>query len=69
MTVEDFVKIDMEITTSDQKPETIEAITKRYGYTLEQYREFDKKVQTDEALQKKLGEIRLGEQKKELEAK
>jgi ABC-type metal ion transport system substrate-binding protein len=65
MTVEDFLKIDMEITTSDQKPETIKAISEKYGYTFEQYKDFDTRVQNDTALQEKLGEIRLGEQKKE----
>jgi len=63
MTVEDFAKIDIEITTTDQKPESIEKVAKKYGYTLEQYKKFAKKVEDDTSLQEKLGEIRLGEQK------
>jgi DNA-directed RNA polymerase sigma subunit (sigma70/sigma32) len=65
MTVEDFARIDMEITTTDQKPETIKAVAEKYGYTFEQYRDFDTRVQNDTSLQEKLGEIRLGDQKKE----
>lgn len=59
MTVEDFARIDMEITATDMKPESIGEITKKYGYTLEQYKAFEEKIQKDSALQEKLGEIRL----------
>jgi len=63
MTVQDFAKIDIEITTTDQKPETIEKITGKYGYTLDQYKKFAEKVENDVTLQEELGKIRLGEQK------
>jgi hypothetical protein len=63
MTVQDFAKIDIEITTTDQKPETIEQIAGKYGYTLDQYKKFAEKVENDTAIQEELGKIRLGEQK------
>ncbi len=64
MTVEDFSKIEMETITTDMKPETIETVAKKYGYTLKQYKDFEEKVQQDPKLQEKLGEIRLQKQKK-----
>ena len=66
MTVQDFAKIDIEITGTDQKPESIEKVAQKYGYTLEQYQNFAEKVEKDQSLQDKLGEIRLGEQKEQL---
>lgn len=59
MTVEDFAKIDMEIIATDMKPESIASVAKKYGYTLEQYKAFEEKIQKDTTLQEKLGEIRL----------
>ena len=59
MTVEDFAKIDMEIIATDMKPESITEVAKKYGYTLDQYKAFEEKIQKDTALQEKLGEIRL----------
>ncbi len=65
MTIEDFAKIDLEVAVSDQKPETIETIAKKHGYTAEQYEEFSKIIEKSSTLQEKLGDIRLGEQKSE----
>ncbi len=59
MTLEDYAKIDIEITTTDLKPESIKKITEKYGYSVDQYNKFDQKIQNDPALQEKLGEIRL----------
>lgn len=69
MTIEDYSKIDMEVTATDMKPESIETIAKKYGYTLDQYKKFSEKVEKDQKLQEKLGEIRLKDQEKEPKAK
>ena len=49
----------MEITATDMKPESIADVAKKYGYTMEQYKTFEDRIQKDSALQEKLGEIRL----------
>ena len=67
MTLDDFAKIDIEITTTDMTEISIEKVAKKYGYTLEQYKELSEKVKKDPKLQEKLGEIRLGEQKKNVD--
>jgi len=64
MSMEDFIKIDIEIAGSDEKPETKSVITKKYGYTFEQYDEFAKKVENDPKLKEKRGEVHLNHQKK-----
>ena len=62
MTMEDFVKIDLQITpTMDDKQ--IEEVAKKYGFTIEQYREFADMVQKDPKLQEQRGEVRLKDQK------
>ncbi|MCU0849134.1 MAG: hypothetical protein MUD12_14735 [Spirochaetes bacterium] len=63
MSIEDFAKIDLEMISTDQKPESKEVVAKKYGYTLKQYQEFADKVDRDTKLQEKLGEIRLGDMK------
>lgn len=69
MTVQDYAKIDMEITTTDLTPESKKKVAEKYGFTLEQYEAFDEKVAKDKSLQEKLGEIRMDEQKKLYEQK
>lgn len=63
MTMEDYVKIDMEIATTDMKPESKEKIVKKYGYTLEQYDKYARKVEADPKLIEKRGELMLKKQK------
>jgi ABC-type metal ion transport system substrate-binding protein len=65
MTMEDYVKIDMEMTTTDMMPESKEKVVKKYGYTLEQFDEFAKKVEADPKLIEKRGELMLKKQKTE----
>ena len=65
MTLEDFARIDIEITSTDMKPESVAKVAEKYGYTLEQYRAFEEKIRNDQALQEKLGEIRLKNMKPE----
>lgn len=65
MTMEDFVKIDLQITpTMDDKQ--IEEVSQRYGFTVEQYREFSDMVQKDPRLQEQRGEVRLKDQKESM---
>lgn len=63
MVMEDFVKIDLEIASSDQKPEKKKAIAEKYGYTIDQYNEFAKKIEKDPKLLEKRGELMLKKQK------
>jgi hypothetical protein len=65
MTPENFLKIDTEILSTDLTLESKEAVAKKYGYTLKQYNDFEEKVEKDPALKTKIGEIRLGQQKKD----
>ena len=67
MTLEDFAKIDLEITTTDQKPETIDKIAQKYGYTLKDYQGFAEKVEKDPKLKEQLGDISLDSQKDQKE--
>ena len=69
MTLSDFAKIDIEITSTDMKPESIEKIAKKYGYTLKTYNEFQSKVENDSKLKEKLGEARLKELQKDQKKK
>lgn len=64
MSMEDYIKIDMEIAGSDEKPESKSAIAKKYGYTFEQFDEFTKKIENDPKLKEKRGEVLLNIQKK-----
>ncbi len=64
MTPEDFIKIENEVLNTDLKPESKEAIAKKYGFTLQQYSEFEQKVESDPDLKAKVGEIRLKSGKK-----
>ena len=62
MTMEDFVKIDLQITPTMEK-EDIETIAKKYGYSYEQYKEFADMVEKDPKLQEQRGDVRLKDQK------
>jgi len=62
MTMEDFVKIDLQITPTMEKGD-IETIAKKYGYSYEQYKEFADMVEKDPKLQEQRGDVRLKEQK------
>jgi hypothetical protein len=64
MSIEDFAKIDMEITGTDMTPASRETVAKKYGYSLEQYEQFEQKVTADPKLQEKLGELRLKDMEK-----
>lgn len=64
MTIEDYMKIDMEIISTKMTPESIAEVAKKYGYTLEQYQQFADRVSKESALQEKLGELKLGDPKK-----
>ncbi|MCP4135488.1 MAG: hypothetical protein GY754_31255 [bacterium] len=66
MTPEDFMKIDDEVIATDQKPDSVEKITKQYGYTLKQYNDFKEKMEKDPKLKEKLGDLRLKGNKLEI---
>jgi hypothetical protein len=63
MTPEDFIKIENEVLSTDNTPEAKERVAEKYGYTLEQYTDFENQVETDPELKNKLGELRLNMQK------
>lgn len=65
MTLEDYAKIESEVEVPDPEldPSRVEAVTKKYGYTYLQYKEFHDKVQKDPELREKLGEITLKKKK------
>ncbi len=64
MTPEDFLNIENKILTTDLTPESKEAVAKEFGFTLEQYKDFEEKVETDLELKAKVGELRLNMQRK-----
>lgn len=63
MTPEDFLKIENEVLNSDLTPESKEKISEKFGYTLKQYEEFEKRVEAEPELKKEVGEARLNMQK------
>lgn len=65
MSLNDYGKIEAEINLPDPEldKKKTEEVTKKYGFTYEQYKEMFDKVQKDPALKEKLGEIRLQDQK------
>lgn len=65
MTAEEFLKIENEVLATDLKPESKEAVVKKYGYTLKVYTDFEEKIEKDAELKKKVGEIRLNMEKKD----
>lgn len=62
MTPHEYLRIESEVITSDMKPETVKTIVVKHGFSYEEYRRFEKKVQNDEKLRETLGEIRLNSQ-------
>ena len=66
MTPEDFLKIENEYLNTDLPIESKEAVAKKYGYTLKDYTDFEDKLEKDPSIKKKIGEIRLNAQKKDL---
>jgi hypothetical protein len=60
MTVKEFYQMELEVIGTNGKPEEIEKITKKYGFTAAEYTAFDDKVAKDPKLKEKLGEIRQG---------
>ena len=63
MTPEDFISIQTEFLSSDQSDESKTKISEKFGFTAEQYNEFEEKVESDLQLKTKVGEIRLKNQK------
>jgi len=65
MTLEDYAKIESEMDYVDPDIDTdrTKAVTAKYGYTFDQYKEFYDKVQKDPELREKLGEGTLKKQK------
>lgn len=65
MTPEEFLKIENEILTTDLSTESTSQVVKKYGYTLDQYKAFEQKIDEDMELKTKMGELRLKMQKDE----
>jgi hypothetical protein len=65
MSLEDYGKIELEINlpNPDLDKVKVEEVTKKYGYTYQQYKDMFDKVEKDSKLKEKLGEIRLQDQK------
>lgn len=65
MSIADYAKIEAEINIPDPSvnPGLVESVSKKYGYTAEQFKEFFDKVQKDPKLKEQLGELRLKEEK------
>ena len=59
-----FVIIQNEILDSDMQQATKESIVKKYGITLQQYEEYEKKVESDPELKALVGKERLNIMKK-----
>ena len=47
MTAEEFLKIENEVLATDLKPESKEAVVKKYGYTLKVFTDFEEKIEKD----------------------
>ena len=65
LTLEDYAKIEIEINLPNPELDKakVEEVVKKYGYTFEQYKEMFDKVEKDPTLRKKLGDLRLLDQK------
>ncbi|OHD65014.1 MAG: hypothetical protein A2176_04495 [Spirochaetes bacterium RBG_13_51_14] len=63
MSLEDYAKIELEINLPSPDLDTVkvEEVTKKYGYTYQQFTDMFEKVKKDAKLKEKLGEIRLQE--------
>lgn len=59
-----FVTIQNEILDSDMQQATKESIVAKYGITLQQYEEYEKKVESDPELKAQIGKERLNIMKK-----
>jgi len=61
MPLEDYAKIQAEINIPDPAldPQLVEKVASKYGYSYEEYKDFNDKVEQDQQLREKLGEIRL----------
>ncbi len=59
-----FVTIQNEILDSDMQQSTKESIVAKYGITLQQYEEYEKKVESDPELKALVGKERLNIMKK-----
>lgn len=64
ITPELFVTIQNEILDSDMQQSTKESIVAKYGITLQQYEEYEKKVESDPELKALVGKERLNIMKK-----
>jgi len=59
-----FVTIQNEILESDMQQSTKESIVSKYGITLQEYEEYEKKVESDPELKAQVGKERLNLMKK-----
>lgn len=61
MNLEDYAKIQAEINIPDPAldPQLVEKVASKYGYSFEDFKLFNEKVEKDPKLREKLGEIRL----------
>ena len=57
--LDDFLKIEEEILSSDLTPNSEKSIIEKYGYSVEQYKDYEKKLESDPGLKAKAGNLRL----------
>jgi hypothetical protein len=71
MTLRDYAKIEEEVNLPDPElnPALVKKITKKYGFTFEEYKEFSQRVNNDIKLREKLGEIKLDESSGKIKVK
>lgn len=61
MNLEDYAKIQAEINIPDPAldPQLVEKIASKYGYSFDDFKQFNEKVEKDPKLREQLGEFRL----------
>ena len=61
MTAEDYVKIQTEVNLPDPAldPQMVEKVASKYGYSYEDYKTFNDKVEKDPQLREKLGGLKM----------
>ncbi|MDY6970472.1 MAG: hypothetical protein SVR08_17725 [Spirochaetota bacterium] len=66
MTLHDFLKIEEEVFSSDLTPDSTEAIVSKYGFKVNQYKDFEERIESEPELKAEAGKLRL-QMNKELE--
>lgn len=57
ISLKDFLMMQNEYLSSEQNEQAKERIAEKYGFTLKQYLDFEKKAENSEEIRQKLGEL------------